>query len=267
MRTVTATFARQWTTTRRAYPWTYFTATVMQGAIVIAVAYLMFHEVAGGRVDPLFGSRTGTGDYLGYVAIGAIASAFTLRMLLWTAKAMITEEREGTIISLLVAPAGRVPYLTGFVLFAFTSTLLEVASLTLIAALLGVGFPAVDPLGLLLATVLFTAAAFGLSLALNVVMLRAGEAHVSQNTLFLVLFLVCGFTFPTQYLPTAVQWFAEAFPVTSAMDVLRAALGEGFSLADVAGRSAVCLAVSALYIVAGFLLLPRAERSVMERTF
>lgn len=267
MRTVTATFVRQWTTTRRAYPWTYFTATVMQGAIVMAIAYLMFHEVAGGRVDSHFGSRAGTTDYVGYVAIGAVASTFTIRMLLWTAKAMITEEREGTVVALLVAPAGRAPYLTGFVLFAFTSTLLEVASLSVIAALLGVGFPAVDPVGLLLATVLFTAAAFGLSLVLNLVMLRAGEAHVSQNTLFFVLSLVCGFTFPTQYLPTPVQWFAELFPVTSALDVLRASLDGGFTLAGAAGRSAVCLAVSAVYVLAGFLLLPRAERAVMERTF
>ena len=38
---------------------------------------------------------------------------FCTRMVLWVAKAQITEQREGTLESQMLAPARRLPYLVG----------------------------------------------------------------------------------------------------------------------------------------------------------
>jgi ABC-2 type transport system permease protein len=267
MNVALATFRRTWTVTRRAYPWTYFSSTVLSGALTIALAYLVFEAVGPGAVSADFATRTGSADYLGYVATGAIVFTFTVRMLLWTAKALITEEREQTIAALAVSPSHRVPYLVGFAVFAIVSTVLEVAALCAIAALLGVSLPVPDPVALVVALVVLGTAVFSLSVVLGVVMLFLGEAHISQNTCFLVMGLLCGFTFPRSYLPDPARWLAEVFPVTAALDVVRVLLRDGLHLGAAAPRLGVAFVVSGLYLAVGFRLLPLAERRVMERSF
>jgi ABC-2 type transport system permease protein len=261
-----ATFQRTWTVTKRAYPWTYFTSTVLAGGLTIALAYLVYQAVGAGSVAADFAARTGSADYVGYVATGAIAYTFTVRMLLWTAKALITEEREGTIAALAVAPARRLPYLIGFAGFAVVSTVIEIATLCAFAALLGVSLPVPDPVGLVVVLAVFSTAVFSLSVVLGTVMLFAGEAHITQNTCFLVMGLLCGFTFPRSYLPEPAQWLAEVFPITPALDVVRVLLRGEFDLGATAPRLGVALAVSGLYLIVGFGLLPFAERRVMERS-
>ena len=70
-----------WHVNRRAYPWTYFTSNVLTGAITITLAYLAFHVVSGGRVAADFREQANSADYVGYVAIGAVAYAFAVRLL------------------------------------------------------------------------------------------------------------------------------------------------------------------------------------------
>ncbi|WP_246017264.1 ABC transporter permease [Micromonospora pisi] len=253
--------------TRRAYPWTYFTSTVLSGSLIVALAYLAFRAVGPEGVSSRFTSLARSVDYVGYVAVGAVTYTFAVRMILWTAKALITEEREGTFVALVVTPARRMPYLLGFVMFAVLSTLAEAGAIAGVAALLGVQLVAPDPLGLTLGLTTFIVALFAISMLLGAVMLVVAEAHISQNTVFLTMGLVCGFTFPREYLPTAAQWFAEAVPVTAALDVLRAALSGGFEMSQAGPRLLATLCVSAAYLVAGLWLLPRAERRTVERTF
>ncbi|MCX4527000.1 MULTISPECIES: ABC transporter permease [unclassified Streptomyces] len=267
MSVVLATFWRMWALTRRAYPWTYFTSTVLTGALTIVLAYLAYKAVGGGEVDSAFTSATGSSDYVGYVAVGAITYTFAVRMLLWTAKALITEEREGTIAALVVAPAGRMPYLLGFGAFAVLSTLAETGALAVVAGFLNVTLPVPHAAGLVLSLAVFTLALFAMSLVLSSVMLFAGEAHISQNTLFLGMGLLCGFTFPREYLPEAAQWLAEFLPVTAALDGLRAALSGDFDYATAMPRLGVAAVVSACYLALGRWLLPRAEQRALERTF
>ncbi|MEV4690528.1 ABC transporter permease [Micromonospora echinospora] len=266
MQVAIATFHRLWTVTRRAYPWTYFASTVLSGSLTIALAYLAFQAVGPDGVSQEFTSITGSAHYVGYVAVGAVMYTFAVRLILWTAKALITEEREGTFVALVVAPARRMPYLLGFVAFAVLSTLAEAGAIAAVSVTLGVTIPAPDPVGLAIAIVVFVVALFAMSLVLGAVMLIASEAHISQNTVFLLMALICGFTFPREYLPVAVQWLAEALPVTAALDLVRAALSGDFDLARMSGRLVAGLSVSAAYLVGGFWLLPRAERRTVERT-
>lgn len=260
-----ATFQRTWKVTRRAYPWTYLTSTVLSGALTIALAYLAFHAVGGRTVQAQFLAEAASSDYVGYVAVGAVAYAFTVRLLLWTSKALIGEEREGTLVALVAAPAGRLPYLLGFAAFAVLSTAVEALALCAVAGLLGVRLPQVDPVALGIAVAVFAVAVFAVSMLLGPVMLLAGEAHITQNTVFLGLALVCGFMFPRGYLPDAVEWVGDVLPITAALDAVRAALS-GRALDGGIAPLAVSLAVSAAFILAGRLLLPRAERQAVERS-
>jgi ABC-2 type transport system ATP-binding protein len=68
-------------------------------------------------------------------------------------------------------------------------------------------------------------------------MIAAGEAHITQNTLFVAMGLVCGFTFPPSYLPDVLRWLGEALPMTSALRALRAATLQHAPLPDGAART------------------------------
>lgn len=261
-----ATCVRTWVVTRRAYPWTYFVGTVLTGALTIGLAHLAFHAIGGGRVADDFVTTTGSADYIGFVAVGAGANVFIVRLLLWVAKALISEQREGTLAALVVAPAHRLPYLLGFATFAVASTLFEVATLAAFAALIGVSLPAANLTAAVIATGAITVAVFAISIPLGGLMIAAGEAHISQNTVFLTMALLCGFTFPRDYLPEPAQWLAELIPVTPALDAVRGALSHGQSVGEIAPRLGAALALSLVYALIGLRLLPHAERRALERT-
>ncbi|MFD7441745.1 ABC transporter permease [Streptomyces sp. NPDC059909] len=262
-----ATAWRTWQMTRRAYPWTYAVGTVLPAALTISLAYLGYHAIGGGQVGDDFGEGSGTTAYLAYVAVGATAFQFTVRLILWSAKALITEQRQGTLGALLIAPAGRLPYLVGFTGFAVVSSLVEFLTLGMVVALLGITIPVASPAAAALGVLALIGAVFALSVGLGGLMIAAGEAHISQNTVFIVLGLLSGFTFPRDYLPQPAQWLAEAFPTTAAMDVLHGSLTGGQPLGELAPRLAVCAVLTVAYLLAGLWFLPRAEARAVERTY
>src|SRR5438552_16568759 len=97
MRTSWATFRRNWLVLMRAYPWTYFVGTLATGILTVGLGYLAYHAIGGGRVAASFTARAGTGDYLGYVTVGAAALPLTSRMALWVARAQLTAPAEVTV--------------------------------------------------------------------------------------------------------------------------------------------------------------------------
>ncbi|MFI2368321.1 ABC transporter permease [Streptomyces sp. NPDC018833] len=259
-----ATAWRTWQMTRRAYPWSYAVGTVLPAALTISLAQLAFHAIGGGTVNDDF--TAGADTYLAYIAVGATAFQFTVRLILWSAKALITEQRQGTLAALLIAPAGRLPYLLGLTAFAVLSSLVEFLAIGAVLALLGISVPVASPLGVLAGALALISAVFSLCVGLGGLMIAAGEAHISQNTVFIVLGLLCGFTFPRDYLPAPAQWLAEALPTTAAMDVLHGSFTGGHTLAELAPRLAVCAALTAVYLALGLKYLPHAEARALERT-
>lgn len=265
MGAVWPTFVRNWRITMRAYPWTYFIGTLATGLLTVGVALLAYRAIGGGRVAVSFDAATGGADYLGYVTVGAAALTFTTRMVLWVAKAQITEYREGTLESQLLTPSRRLPYLLGVTLQALSITAVEIAVLLAAAVALGVRLSVAQPLVLLAAVVAATVAVLGMSVPLSAVMLAAGEAHITQNTLFTGMALLCGFTFPTSYLPDGARWLGEALPVTWALRVLRAATLPG-QPGDALPALLVCLGLGGAYLLLGLWTLGPAERRALQRS-
>ncbi len=265
MATALPTLRRNWLVTLRAYQWTYFVGTLATGILTVGLAYLAYHAIGGGRAGGGFAAAAGTADYLGYVTVGAAASMFTVRLVLGVAKAQITEQREGTLESQVLAPARRLPYLIGVGLQALTTTVVEVVVMLAFAIMIGVRLPAPDPVTLLAAFVAASVAVFGISVPLSAIMISVGEAHITQNTLFVAMGLLCGFTFPPAYLPDPLRWLGEALPVTSALRAMRAATLEHAPLSAAAPDLLLCLALGLAYLAVGLRLLGPAERIAIQR--
>jgi ABC-2 type transport system permease protein len=220
----TAIMRRMWNSTRRAYPWSFFVGTILTGTVTMLLAYLTFRLVSNGKVGPEFVEKSNSDDYLGYVALGAITFAFLVRVLLWTSRALVTEEREQTLLALLVSPIAIPRYLVGQALFATLSTVAESVVLLGFAFLLGVRIPLADPVLAVVGIVVFAACVGSMAAVLGVLMLKSRETYLLQNTWFLVVGLLGGFSFPTAYLPAVVAAAAQLIPVTSGLRVLRACL-------------------------------------------
>jgi len=263
--TALPTMRRNWLTTLRAYPWTYFIGTIATGVLTVGLASLAFHAIGGGRVGDDFRAAAGTGDYLGYVTIGAAALMFCTRMVLWVAKAQITEQREGTLESQLLAPARRLPYLVGVGLQSLTTTLGEVAVMIAVALLIGVRLPAPDLFALPAAMIAASVAVFGLSVPLSAIMITAGEAHITQNTLFVGMALLCGFTFPPALLPDPLQWLGEILPLTSALRALRGAALDHASIVAIGPDLLLAVGLGLAYLALGLRVLGPAERIAVQR--
>jgi ABC-2 type transport system permease protein len=187
-------------------------------------------------------------------------------MVLWVAKAQITEQREGTLESQLLTPTRRLPYLIGVAGQALTTTLAEVAVMLAAALALGIRLPAPAPLTLVAAVLATTVAIFGVAVPLSAIMMIAGEAHITQNTVFVGMGLLCGFTFPPAYLPAPARWLGEALPVTSALRALRAAALHRAGLTEALPALLTCVALGGAYLLIGLLALPYAERRALQRS-
>ncbi|MFD0743609.1 ABC transporter permease [Phytohabitans flavus] len=108
-------------------------------------------------------------------------------------------------------------------------------------------------------------AVFGLSVPLSAIMITVGEAHITQNTLFVGMALLCGFTFPPAMLPDPLRWLGEALPLTSGLRALRDAALHHAPVGAVLPDLLICAGLGAVYLAAGLRLLGPAERIAVQR--
>lgn len=264
MRAAYATFVRNWTVMLRAYPWSFFVGNLLTGALLVGIGYLAYNVLADRKLSADFASLSGTGDYISFLILGAVGYLVVVRMMLWVSRSLISERREGTLESLLLAPASRFAYFVGIASQATVAVAFEAAVLLLLAWPLGLNLGSADVLSLVVALPIALVGVFGLSIVLGAVMLATGDTYISQNTLFDVLALVGGFTFPAAYLPDPLLWLGRAVPVTWSLEALRGALLEHASVATVAPALAVAGLMGVAYLVAGLLLFPGAEARALE---
>lgn len=259
-----ATFRRNWIVTLRAYPWSFFIGSLMTGGLAVLLSYFLFHLLANGQLNAQFVSYAGTADYMSYVISGAAMFTLATRVMLGVSRSMITERREGTLASLLLTPVPRYGYFTGVTIQWVVASLIEVAVMLLIVWPLGLNFSHAQPITLLIVLPVAVVGLLGMSLVLGALMLATGDTYLSQNTLFMLMMLVSGFTFPPKYLPLPLQWVGEALPVTGILRLLRDALLFHASPLMVAGDIVISSLLSLLYVVAGFALMRWAERRATE---
>lgn len=262
-----ATFRRNFIIQLRAYPKDFFIGNVLTAVYTAVSAFFMYHLLFGGQLKESFAVYAGTKDYVSYVIIGNCMHLLMVRTLLNVSRSLITELREGTLESLMLAPFRRVQYFLGNMLQQTVTTSGEVAVMLLVCLPFGVRFSGFNGPAAFIGLVLSLAAYFSLSLILASIMLYTRDTYISQNTLFAVLFLICGVAFPVQYLPEPVQWLAQGIPVTISLEIIRNSTLKGMTAAAQAESYIRLAAISAVYCAAGFSLIKRVESEALEKIF
>lgn len=262
-----ATFQRNFIMQLRAYPKDFFIGNTLTGIYTVLSAYFMYQLLFRGSLNDSFKAYSGTGDYMSYVIVGTALYLFAVRTCLNVSRSLITELREGTLDSLMIAPFNRVQYFCGNMLQQTITTSAEISVMVIISFFFGADFSQVNIPSFILGFIVSMFAYFSLSLVLAAVMLYFRDTYISQNTLFALMFLVCGVTFPIEYLPLPLQYLSRVIPVTGSFQIMRSSTIAGMGILEQAGSFIYLLVLSFVYCSAGFIMLKRVEKIALEKIF
>lgn len=249
----------------RAYPVSFLVGNLLTGIYTSVGAWFLYHLMFGGKLSADFVKMTGTADYMSYVIVGCLVYLFVTRTCLNVSRSLITELREGTYESLMIAPFKRAEYFMGNMLVQTVTTSMEILVSTAAAIPFGLRFTGMNAAGFFWSLLLSLYAFFAVSMVLGCVMLYTRDTYISQNTLFVFLFLVCGITFPAEYLPVWLQRITDWIPAKGAVALIRGSTLLGKSIKDMTTTAAWVSGISTVYLAAGFWMMKKTEKHALEK--
>jgi ABC-2 type transport system permease protein len=262
-----ATFKRQLITMRRAYPWSFFIGHILDGVYITIFAYLSYHFIFQGQLNTQFVSYTGTSDYLSYVIMGGVFNSFAVSLLMIVSRMLITEMREGTLEALLLTPSSRLGYFFGAAVQGLMRSGIEWLAIICVGLFFGLNLIAAHLALLVPIMIVLCFALFAQALVLGGFMLVFRDTYITQNTLFVIMTLVSGVSFPPQFLPDWVQGLSLIMPLYYGLDLMRSVMTHATLSSDIFNHLLSLSALGALYFTIGLLLLKRMEKSVLEKHF
>lgn len=260
-----ATMKKEFQIRLRAYPIDFMVGCILTSFYTTLGAYLMYHYFFRKKLAADFADLTGTSDYMSYAIVGSLLYLFVVRTCLNVSRRLITELREGTLESLMLAPFKRISYFVGNMLLQTVMTFLETAIATVIGLFFGLRIHDFCFWKFVIATLLSLYGFFGLSLLLGCVMIYARDTYISQNTLFAAIFLVCGITFPKEYLPYPLQLLGNILPVTDGLTLMRGAILGGLSSDRFCIIAIRFFVLGSVYVISGLPLMKRLEIIALEK--
>lgn len=264
-KTLHGTFIRNFIIQLRAYPKDFFIGNLLTGIYTFISAVFMYNLLFKGNINSSFENYTGTSDYVSYVIVGTAVYLYVVRTCLNVSRSLITELRTGTLESIMIAPFSRVQYFVGNMLQQTITTSLEIIVAVLVSLAFGLKFTNFNLFSFIVVFVIGLFAFFSVSMVLACIMLYFRDTYISQNTLFLMIFLLCGISFPLQYLPKGVQIFSKLIPVTDTVNLIRGSALLGLGIKEQIGKIIYVVILSILYCAAGFKLLKKIEYTALEK--
>ncbi len=198
--------------------------------IFAAMPILLGRASAGDQAAAIFEANTGTGNYVGFMIIGA--SAFTIvSYAFWHIAYWLRWEMEtGTLEALYLTPTSRLWVAMGTAIYSVTRSLVS----SLIAYFLGSWVLGVNPFQgeLLLALVFIFVGViplYGFALLFGALVLKLKEANALINVMQWGVSLLMGIFFPISIFPPFMRFLALLFPPTWMTNGVRSALlGVGY---------------------------------------
>ncbi|GIK35894.1 MAG: transport permease protein [Gammaproteobacteria bacterium] len=176
-----------------------------------------------------------------------IGVILTMTMVVFTAIALVRERERGNLELLITTPVRPVELMLGKLL-PYVAVGLVQTSIVLGAGVLLFQVPVNGSVAQLYAgATLFIAATLALGLLISTVARTQFQAMQLGYFVMLPSILLSGFMFPFEGMPVAVQWLAQALPLTHFNDILRGVILRGASLGDM---SRPLLKLTAFFVVA-----------------
>jgi len=227
----------------------------------MATGMVLFHLKGNGSAEKLF-TLTGVDNYPAYLIIGTALYGSTSGILLNVSRTLMTERREGTLESVLLAPFLRWQYYGGNQLHQLFLSGIDLLLASILGMFLKVHFH-IHLIGLLLSLIQFFITLYGLALLISLLMIILRDTYFIQNTIMPLVLLTGGYLFPPQVLPSPLQLISFLIPVhygtsgvrESVLSGTASFLNKDFTYSFLPGL---------IMLAAGYCLLPLIERKAVE---
>ncbi|EOI6533173.1 ABC transporter permease [Enterococcus faecalis] len=225
---------------------------------------LMYIFVFNSNLSEDFLIDTKTTDYLTYLTLGQAFMIIIIATLMNVGRSMITEYRQNTIVNLLYSPASILSYLIGVFLEQFIRTIVESFVILGIGIVLGANVSLTHFFVLIFFFCCSSFASFSIAIITCGIMLKTRDTFITQNTIILIISIVCGITIPTSFLPDFVQCISSLLPLTHLLIAFRNCVILNQFLYENFNSILLSVVLSGIYTVVGFFFLKRVVRSVLE---
>jgi ABC-2 type transport system permease protein len=167
-----------------------------------------------------------------FIVPGLVGVILTLTMVLFTAIAIVRERDRGNLELLIATPIGSLELMLGKILPYIGIGYIQVAIILLLGYYLFDVPMRGSLLDLGLAVLCFVAATLTLGLVISTFVQSQFQAFQLTFITFLPQLLLSGYMFPFEGMPRAAQWFAELFPLTHFLRIVRGIILRGAELAE-----------------------------------
>lgn len=247
-----------------AYPWSMTVGRLVGAGYTVFFAYFIYTYFAGEGISSDFAIYAGTTDYLFYVIIGSAFYTFAKAILMGVGRAPMLEVREGTIENVIISPCSRMAYLLGQYLEQFLRASFEMVIVILVGMIMGMRLKNIHWGTLVLVLIIASVSLFSMGVALSSLMMYMRDTFITQNTVFHLIALLCGVSFPPEYLPGIFSYLGQCLPFTPALSLVRASLnGEPLDLRKLFW----ILGFSMVYLIIGMYWFKRSEQLLSESLF
>jgi ABC-2 type transport system permease protein len=235
--------------------------------MIFPLAYILSARALSGPDGSgleIFSQRTGTADYLGYIAIGTTFWMWQNVVLWGVGFALRNEQWRGTLETNWMTPSWRFSFLIGP---SFIQMLTMLMFLVISAFEFGLFFGVRlngNPLLVLLVVGISVPSIYGLGMAFASLVITMKEA---QNFVFLVrgiVMIFCGITYPLSVLPGWMQGVAQWLPQTYMIRAMRSAALANASLPDLLPDLLPLIGFGTFWLLAGYVIFNRMERRARQ---
>lgn len=267
MNIIIATYKKNRMVIKRAMPWSFMFSRITGGVSAIVFPFFIYTFFLSKNLNQEFSLYTNSADYMTYIVLGSSLNVLAVATLMNIGRALITEQRQGTLEPFILSPASRIAYFIGCLAEQTSRALVEFAVVIVVGAILGAELSRIFCIDSLITILLAVLSFFCLGLFLSSVMLYTRDTYITQNTLFNVMTLCCGVIYPIEYLPKWLQYIAQIFPLTPSVKLFRIiVIGQGSLQSNynlIIHIAVLCVA----YAIIGVKWYRKIEKTLVENVF
>ena len=262
-----STYKKNRITVRNAYPISIILQRIISIITGICFPIIIYYIVFDGHLSETFKKHSNTTDYITYITLGYASFILTFSVLMNVGRALITEYREDTLSILLLSPASRFSYILGVYIEQFFRSLLEFLAILFFGIFFGAKIPIEQFPYFIFFVLLISLASFSISNVVSSIMILTRDTYIVQNTFIAILLIICGITFPINYLLKILQFVGMTFPLTPALTAFRNCVIEHQPIYENMHLILLAIASSILFILFGGYMFKKMEKNILQEIY
>ena len=251
----------------RIYPFTFMIGRLIGSLGAVFFPLIIYKYIFSENLSNDFIAVTGTSDYFIYIITGVSIYTFGVATLMNTGRAFITEIREGTIDVFIMSSTPRILYFIGCMIEQIWRSFIEFIIIIIIGLIFSLNFQSFITIDMFFMFILLLFSFFSMSIFISTIMIKTRDTYITQNTIFHVILLICGITFPIEFLPEILQKISQLIPITHCIEIFRNLIINSIPLIQQMDSILKLIILSSIYIVVGYVWYLRVEKKIIEELF